>query len=106
MQEVTTQPEPSQEFELVLRARLNPKEVGALLRRVREAVGVPQGELAKRLGIPYQNLSRLEHGVREGMLSTINRYVRALGYELVITARPRRKTSAGEDARDASKSPR
>lgn len=73
----------------MLRARLNPKELGALLRRVREAVGVTQGELAKRLGIPYQNLSRLEHGAREGMPSTLNRYVRALGYELVIVARPR-----------------
>jgi transcriptional regulator with XRE-family HTH domain len=89
MREVTTRPEPSQEFELVLRARLNPKELGALLRKVREAVGVTQGELAKRLDIPYQNLSRLEHGAREGMLSTLNRYVRALGYELVIVARPR-----------------
>jgi transcriptional regulator with XRE-family HTH domain len=96
MRGVTTQPEPCQEFELVLRARLNPKELGALLRRVREAVGLSQGELAKRLGIPYQNLSRLEHGAREGMLSTLNRYVRALGYELVITARPRKKPKAVE----------
>jgi transcriptional regulator with XRE-family HTH domain len=95
MRGVTTQPERSpQEFELVLRARLSPKELGKLLRRVREAAGVPQGELAKRLGIPYQNLSRLEHGAREGMLSTINRYVRALGWELVIIARPRKKPGA------------
>src|ERR1019366_3313445 len=93
---VTTRPEHCQEFELVLRARLNPKELGALLRRVREAVGLSQGELAKRLGIPYQNLSRLEHGAREGMLSTLNRYVRALGYELVITARPRKKPKSAE----------
>ena len=55
----------------------------------------PLGELAKRLGIPYQNLSRLEHGPCEGMLSTLNRYVQALGYELVITARPRRKSDVG-----------
>jgi transcriptional regulator with XRE-family HTH domain len=77
----------------VIPARLNPKELGRLLRQVREAANLTQLELAKRLRVPYQNLSRLENGAREGMLSTINRYVRALGWELVIIARPRKSRS-------------
>src|SRR3974390_520376 len=103
MRPVTIRRERSPEFELVLRARLNPKDLGALLRRVREAAKVTQGELAQRLGIPYQNLSRLENGRenREGMLSTLNRYVRALGWELVIVARPRARPMKREgDAND------
>ncbi len=85
----------------MLRARLDPKELGNLLRRVREAAKVTQGDLAKKLKVPYQNLSRLENGreEREGMLSTLNRYVRALGWELVIIARPRAK-SASKDPQD------
>jgi transcriptional regulator with XRE-family HTH domain len=96
---------PAQEFELVLRSRLNAKELGALLRRVREAAKVTQGELAQRMGVPYQNLSRLENGRddREGMLSTLNRYVRALGWEIVIVARPRRQPDAEDvDTTDES----
>ena len=68
-----------------------------MLRQVREAANVTQGELAKKLGVPFQNLSRLENGAREGMLSTINRYVRALGWELVLIARPRARPGDGEE---------
>jgi transcriptional regulator with XRE-family HTH domain len=74
----------------VITSRLTPKELGRLLRQVREAANLTQSELADRLRVPYQNLSRLENGARQGMLSTINRYVRALGWELVIIARPRK----------------
>jgi transcriptional regulator with XRE-family HTH domain len=74
----------------VIRARLNPKELGKLLRKVRHAANVTQADLAERLGVPYQNISRLEAGAREGMISTINRYVRVLGWELVLIARPRK----------------
>jgi DNA-binding XRE family transcriptional regulator len=71
---------------------LEPKHVGEAVRGLRERVGKTQFELAALLDVPYQNLSRLENGRgdREPMFSTINRYVRALGWELVLVARPRR----------------
>jgi transcriptional regulator with XRE-family HTH domain len=65
---VTVRPQRAPGFELVIKARLNPKDLGALLRKVREAAHVTQAELAKKLGVPFQNLSRLENGAREGML--------------------------------------
>ena len=89
-------PKSSEGLELVLEAKLDPKDLGRLLRKVRECAHVSQSELAQRLGLPYQNLSRLENGAREGMLSTLNRYVRALGWELVLTARPRVSESSDE----------
>ena len=85
----------------MIKARLNPKELGRLLRKVREAAHVTQGELARKLGVPFQNLSRLENGAREGMLSTINRYVRALGWELVLIARPRERPDDEPEGADA-----
>ncbi len=82
-------PAPTKPIELVLTARFHPRQLGRLLKAVRLAAGITQTELARRLNVPYQNVGRLEHGAREGMISTVNRYVRALGWELVIVARPR-----------------
>lgn len=82
-------PARKESLELVLTARFHPRQLGALLKAVRVAAGVTQTELARRLKVPYQNVGRLEGGIREGMISTVNRYVRALGWELVIVARPR-----------------
>jgi DNA-binding XRE family transcriptional regulator len=83
------QPTDLAEAAFVVSAKLKPKELGRLLRSVREASGVTQVELAKRLKIPYTNVSRLENGAQEGRLSTLNRYLRALGWEMVIGARRR-----------------
>lgn len=91
-------------LELVLTARFHPRQLGKLLKAVRLAAGVTQTELASRLKVPYQNLGRLEAGQREGMLSTVNRYVRALGWELVVIARPR-GTSHDDASEHASKDP-
>ena len=60
-----------------------------MIREIRTRANVTQVELAKKLRIPNQNISSLEAGDREGMLSTLNRIVRALGWELILVARPR-----------------
>jgi len=85
-------------IELVLTARFHSRQLGRLLKAVRLAAGITQTELARRLKVPYQNVGRLERGAREGMISTVNRYVRALGWELVIVARPRRADQDGAAA--------
>ena len=86
-------------FEIVLGSKLDVVALGKWLRDVRETVGTTQFALAEKLESPYQNLSRLEtgRGKREPMLSTMSRYLRALDWELVLTARPRKaKGGAGE----------
>lgn len=40
------------------------KDVGARLRRVREARDISQVELAKRLGVTQSNVSEMERGIR------------------------------------------
>jgi len=92
------QPTDLAEAELVVSGKHKPKELGKLLRSIREASGVTQVRLAKRLKIPYTNVSRLENGAQEGMLSTVNRYLRALGWELVLVARRRAGGKVDEES--------
>jgi DNA-binding XRE family transcriptional regulator len=81
-----------QKFELELGEKVEPGKLGEWLRRIRRTAGVTQLAVAERLGAQYQNLSRLENGrgEREPMLSTMMRYLDALGWELVLVARPRK----------------
>jgi len=79
-------------FELILHATADPKALGAELRRLRENCLVTVGDLAERMGWHSQNVSRLERGggAREPTISSINLYVRMLGFTLVIGARPKK----------------
>ena len=78
--------------QLTLGHDLDAVELGQWLRNIREEAGPTQFALAEKLGARYQNLSRLENGrgQREPMLTTLSRYLRALGWELVLVARPRK----------------
>jgi transcriptional regulator with XRE-family HTH domain len=109
-----TAPVGAKGFELVVRGKLDPKGLGAELRRLREAANVTVSDLAGRMGWHTANVSRLERGgtergnaAREPTISSVALYVRTLGYELVLTSRPkkplRRKStgSAGTDAAEA-----
>jgi predicted transcriptional regulator len=90
----------------VIKAKLNTADLGALLRTIRTSADVTQVELSKKLGIPQQNVAQFEAGARELMLSTMNKYVRALGWELTLTARKiDRADSARTKASDPAKSP-
>ncbi|MCS7295801.1 MAG: helix-turn-helix transcriptional regulator [Dehalococcoidia bacterium] len=51
---------------------------GALLRQYRERVGISCSELARRTGLHYSYISRLEHGSRHPSLEAVERMVRAL----------------------------
>jgi predicted transcriptional regulator len=55
------------------------------LRALREAVGLTQEELARRVDVTQSQLSKLERR-EDHRLSTLRRYVRALGGELEIVA--------------------
>jgi transcriptional regulator with XRE-family HTH domain len=63
-------------------------DIGQLLKKLREQARVTQSDLAEKCGIPYQNVSRIERGAREGKISALNRFARALGYQMEIVLPP------------------
>jgi transcriptional regulator with XRE-family HTH domain len=79
-------------FELAIGSAVDSKALGARLRRLRENAGVTVSDLAERMDWKSQNISRLERGgdKREPTLSSVNLYLRMLGYELVLVSRPKR----------------
>jgi transcriptional regulator with XRE-family HTH domain len=87
-------------FEFVLRADIDPPALGAELRRLRENCQVTLSDLAERMDWKVQNVSRLERGgdKREPTLSSVNLYVRMLGFELVLVSRPKKARAKRETA--------
>src|SRR5690349_1090920 len=83
----TPSPRPPPDLSIVIKSKLDTKELGGLLRTIRTSAKMTQVELARKLGIPQQNVAQFETGDRELMLSTMNKYVRALGWELTLTAK-------------------
>jgi len=76
-------------FELTVRTKPDAKEIGAALKRLRIDAGISLADMAERMGMAHQNLSRMEHGKKEPMLTSVNKYLRTLGLELVLQARPK-----------------
>lgn len=62
---------------------------GAAVRAAREAAGLSQSALARRMGTNQSAIARLEMGGVDPKLSTIDRISRALGTELVLEFRTR-----------------
>jgi transcriptional regulator with XRE-family HTH domain len=92
-------------FELAVGQKVDPKALGAELRRLRVDAGVPVTDLAERMGWIPQNISRLERGGdgREPTISSVNLYVRMLGYELLLVARPKKIRTRREPGTPASR---
>ena len=79
--------------------RLQHEQRAYRLREVREAQGVTQQELAKRMNITQPTISALESGdLERSGLTTLISYVEALGGTIEVTARfgDRRLRLAGE----------
>jgi DNA-binding XRE family transcriptional regulator len=74
------------EIERQARAELAKEHLEANLRAVREMAGKTQVELAREAGISQAELSRNE-SAGDHLVSTLRRYVEALGGELEILAR-------------------
>lgn len=73
------------------------------VRAAREAAGVTQAELARRIGTTQSAIARLELAGTDPKLDTMERIGRALGVELVIEFRPATNGTAvvGHAAHDA-----
>ena len=62
-------------------------DIGRLLADAREAQGVSQREMARRLNISGVSVWELEHGVANATLERLERVAHGYGIELVVTAR-------------------
>jgi transcriptional regulator with XRE-family HTH domain len=65
---------------------------GKLLSDARRQAGLTQTDLAKRLAISQAAVAQLERADSNPRLATLDRALRATGFALVLTARPRRPT--------------
>jgi ribosome-binding protein aMBF1 (putative translation factor) len=63
-------------------------EVGERIREAREAAGLSQRELARRMGTSQAAIGRLEAGRVGATLTTLQRVATALGLEVNVELRP------------------
>ena len=65
---------------------------GKLLADARRRAGLTQADLAKRLAISQASVAQLERAEANPRVATLDRALRAVGFELVVATRPRRAT--------------
>lgn len=58
--------------------------IGVVLRQAREAAGLTQEEVARRLNTTKSSISRIENHADDVRLSTLKRYAEAVGANLQI----------------------
>jgi predicted DNA-binding mobile mystery protein A len=58
--------------------------IGALIKSIREQLGMSQRTLAKRAGVPQSTVSRIEQGQRDVTLSTLQKILGSVFCDLVI----------------------
>lgn len=59
-------------------------KIGVMLRQAREAAGMTQEDVARRLNTTKSAISRIENHAEDIRLSTLNRYAKAVGANLQI----------------------
>ena len=59
-------------------------KIGVILRQAREAAGLTQEEVARRLHTQKSAISRIENHAEDVRLSTLRRYAKAIGADLQI----------------------
>ena len=57
-------------------------KIGVILKRAREEAGLTQEELAKKLNTKKSAISRIENHAEDIKLSTLGKFVKAVGKEL------------------------
>ncbi len=60
-------------------------KIGVILRQIREEAGVAQEELARKLKTRKSAVSRIENHAQDIRLSTLDKYVSALGRKLQVS---------------------
>ncbi len=67
---------------LVAMAEVQAKKIGTRIRALRENRGIKSKELAERAGITPQSMSRIESGKHDLVLTTLQKILTVMGYEL------------------------
>lgn len=62
-------------------------KIGALLRQAREASGLTQEEIAKRLNTKKSAISRIENHAEDIKLSTLEKFAAVLGRKIEVSIR-------------------
>lgn len=62
-------------------------KIGVLLKQAREASGLTQAELARKLHTQKSAISRIENHAEDIRLSTLEKYVSSLGRSLEVSIR-------------------
>lgn len=84
------------EFAMDLEAGYATFKFGALLRQARERAGLTQEQVAERLDTKKSAISRIENRAADIRLSTLERYVAAIGWDLSLELRqPLRPARSG-----------
>jgi HTH-type transcriptional regulator/antitoxin HipB len=82
------------EFRAVYEEEAAKKELWLQLVEARQAAGLTQAEVAKRLGVSQAQVARIEkRGYDAYTLNTLRRYVQALGHDFTLQAAVRRVDS-------------
>ena len=63
---------------------------GRLLARARRSAGLTQADLAQRLALSQAAIAQLERADSNPRVATLDRALRAAGFDLILTTRPRR----------------
>ena len=71
-----------------------PRDIGAIIRERRRALGLDQGELARKVGVSRLWINQVERGKPRASLNLVLRTLAAVGVELIANAGER----APEDA--------
>lgn len=66
-----------------------------LLRSAREKAGLSQAEFGARVGVPRTMVSAYERGVRQATLPTLQRLLRAVGYDVQLVLVPTEGADGG-----------
>ena len=67
-------------------------KIGVLLRKAREQAGLTQEEVAQRLDTRKSAISRIENRAGDIRLSTLERYAKAIGWDLSLDLRPGKRS--------------
>ena len=76
--------ERDEEFAVNFEAGYADFKIGVILRQAREAAGLPQEEVARKLQTQKSAISRIENHADDVRLSTLRRYADAVGADLQI----------------------
>lgn len=71
---------------------------GRMIKAARQAAGMSQAELARRLGVSQPMVSIYESGAREPSVVTLRRFARGLGLQVSLTPAPETGRPSPEEA--------